>query len=507
MNTILKLKIKVIAAGLSTMVLLGSCTLDEEIFSEIKSDGFGTTDEELSGLVAAAYSSYGDFIGSPWTVNVISSDAGITPARGTDWAEQGTWARLHEHDFRPEDFYVNGPWRELYVGINNVNRIIFQLEQVGGDGPIQTIKELQVLRALNYYYLMDMYGNVPIVASFVDAEENPATNTREEVFAFVTSQVEAVIDDLPTDKNATYGQINKWTAHALLAKVYLNAEIFNGAAQWDKVVEHTDAIINSGNYSLAPDFFDNFSASNEASPENIFVFVYDEVFSPGMNIVQRTLHYNSQATYDLTDQPWNGYASLADFYNKFTDDDVRKGSFIVGQQFDMAGNMILDQQAEADDPNGQPLEFTIEIRDVRDALRQDGARIGKFEFEIGARPNMNNDFPVFRLGDILLSKAEALFRMGNTIDALTYINMIRERAGVADLAMLTEEILLDERGRETAFEGYRRQDLIRFGKFNDAWQFKPVDPSNHVNLFPVSSDQLGANPALKQNPGYPGGPG
>ena len=508
MNRILKEKFKIMVAGFCATLILfsSSCQLEEEIFSEIVSDGFGTTDEELSAVVAAAYASYGGFIGAPWTVNIISSDAGIVPTRGTDWAERGQWARLHEHDFSPDDFYAGSSWSALFTGINNVNRIIFQLEQIEGDGPIQTIKELRVLRALNYYMLMDIYGNLPIVSSFADAEANPATNTRAEVFEFVTSEVEAVINDMPEDKNTTYGVINKWVAHALLAKVYLNAEVFSGTAQWDKVILHTDAIINSGNYTLAPDFFDNFSAFNEGSPENIFVIVYDEVFAGGNQIAVRTLHYASQQTYRFTAQPWNGYASLQEFYNMFTDDDVRKGSFIVGQQYDPEGNEILDLQAEAADPNGQPLYFTPEITDVRNALRQEGVRIGKFEFEMGAQPqNMNNDFPLFRYGDILLTKAEALLKTGDEGGALILVNMIRQRAGVPDLTALSVDVLLDERGRETAFEGYRRQDLIRFGRFNDAWQFKPADPSDHVNLFPISSDQLGANPNLKQNPGYVGG--
>ena len=136
-------------------------------------------------------------------------------------------------------------------------------------------------------------------------------------------------------------------------------------------------------------------------------------------------------------------------------------------------------------------------------MRQEGARIGKFEFELGGDPaNMNNDFPLFRYGDILLTKAEAELRLSNIGAALFIVNMIRNRAGVPPLATLTLEDMLDERGRETAFEGYRRQDQIRFGTFNDAWQFKSADPSNHVNIFPIARRQLEANPNHKQNPGY-----
>ena len=183
--------------GLSAVAILIGCDLDEEVYTEIISSEFGKTGEEVSALVGAAYSSYGGWIGGPWVTNVVSSDEGIVPTRGTDWAENGQWARMHEHDFNAEDFYANFSWNPLYSGINNVNRIIFQLEETGTNAALQTVKELRVLRAINYYYLMDIYGNVPLVTSFADAEENPSNNSRAEIYAFVTSEVEAVINDLP----------------------------------------------------------------------------------------------------------------------------------------------------------------------------------------------------------------------------------------------------------------------------------------------------------------------
>ena len=255
-----------ITIGFAFVASMASCDLEEEIYTEILSSEFGQTEEEVTGLVGAAYASYGGWIGNTWVNDVISSDIGIVPARGTDWAENGQWARLHTHEFHPEDFYANGSWNTLYTGVNNTNRIIFQLEEIGTDAALQTVKELRVLRAINYYHLMDQYGNVPLVTSFADADESPSNNSRSEIFNFVVSEVEAVINDLPTDVNATYGKINKWTAHALLAKTYLNAEVFNGTAQWEKVIEHTNAIIDSGNYLLTPNFFDNFKPKISFNP-------------------------------------------------------------------------------------------------------------------------------------------------------------------------------------------------------------------------------------------------
>jgi hypothetical protein len=136
------------------------------------------------------------------------------------------------------------------------------------------------------------------------------------------------------------------------------------------------------------------------------------------------------------------------------------------------------------------------------ALRQAGARVGKFEFELGATPDLSNDFPVFRYADVLLMKAEVLLRTGNAGGALTLVNQIRDRAGVADFTSLDLDQLLAERGRELFSEVHRRTDLIRFGKYNAAWWEKPVDPSTHVNILPIPRAQLDANPNLRQNPGY-----
>jgi len=503
MKILKKIKFYQLILSSSILVLSTSCDLEEEVFTEVQASEFGQTDEEVSALVGAAYSSYAQWIGGPWNTNIHASDLAITPQRGTDWAEGGEWARLHQHTSRPDDRFSRESWNALFTGINNVNRILFQLEEIGSESSLQTAKELRVLRAINYYLLMDMFGNVPLVISFDNAEEAPSNASRAEIYNFVISEVEAVINDLPTDIAGTYGKVNKMVANALLAKAYLNAEVYVGTPEWQKAIDNADAIIDSGAYSLATNFFDNFAANNQNSPENIFVFIYDEVFSPGMNVGIRSLHYQSQLSYDFKAQPWNGISSLEEFYNSFDDEDVRKNSFLEGPQFDTAGNQLMDEQAEPGDPDGAPLNFTPQMDAIDNALRQQGVRIGKFEYEIGADPgNINNDFPLFRYGDILLTKAEAELRLGNGPEALVLVNMLRSRAGVPEYPSITLDELLDERGRETAFEGYRRQDLIRFGTYNDSWQFHPVDPSTHVNIFPIPTEQLIANPNLEQNPGY-----
>jgi len=204
---------------------------------------------------------------------------------------------------------------------------------------------------------------------------------------------------------------------------------------------------------------------------------------------------------------------LEEFYNSYDDTDVRKGkwgdqktrgNFIAGPQYFSNGkDQLMDSGAEDADPDGPGVVFTPEINEhFPNALRQAGVRIGKYEFKNGGRPDLSNDFPIFRYGDVVLMKAEALWRQdAGSAEALALVNQIRERAGVASLGALTAEDLLAERGREMFYENHRRTDLIRFGRYNDAWDFKPAsDPSK--NIFPIPRAALDANPNLAQNPGY-----
>jgi hypothetical protein len=244
-----------------------------------------------------------------------------------------------------------------------------------------------------------------------------------------------------------------------------------------------------------------------------------------------TLHPESQKTYNMTSQPWNGFASIQEFYESYTDPvrnpgpqgevvgsspegalttgtlDERLSNFIVGPQYTADGSPLLDGGADPGDPNGPPITFTPYMNELEPAAwRQSGARIGKWEFYNGMGQFLSNDFAIFRYADILLSKAEALWRINpGDPEALLLVNQIRERAGVDPFTSLDAEKLLAERGRELFAEMHRRVDQIRFGTFNDAWRFKSPDPSDHVNIFPIPESQLDANPNLKQNPRYPGG--
>lgn len=216
-----------------------------------------------------------------------------------------------------------------------------------------------------------------------------------------------------------------------------------------------------------------------------------------------TLHYSSQFTWNLEAQPWNGYASLQEFYDSFEEGDARKAaSFIVGPQLDSGGSAVLDYASDDDEI---PLNYTPQINELEpNSLREAGARLGKFSFKQFGRPDMDNNFPIVRLGDMYLTRAEARGRQFGWNDAavLADVNVIRALAGVSAIASMNADIFLAERGREMFQESSRRTDLIRFGKYADAWWEKPVS-EDYKSVFPIPFEQIQASDGtLTQNPGY-----
>jgi len=192
--------------------------------------------------------------------------------------------------------------------------------------------------------------------------------------------------------------------------------------------------------------------------------------------------------------PWNGFAVTEDHYNSYEDIDLRKEGFLVGAQFTSAGEALFDETA------GAPLVLNPHIPALLmdgsysfEEIRMSGARVIKFEIKKGADENLSNDFPIFRYADVLLMKAEAMIRQGENGDQ--YVNEIRRRAGVSEWTGATLDQILEERGREMFMEGHRRQDLIRFGKYNDSWWEKDASGSDR-NVFPIPQWAIDANPNL-----------
>ena len=541
-----------------------SCTnLDEELFDSVTPDNFFNTEEEILAALGAAYTQFGNFAsGDPFSLQCVSTDEMTVPTRGQDWDDGGEWRRLSLHSYTKEDGYFNGGWNFGFNGVNTANRLIYQFQLLVDEGSMDAtvaaafIAELRAVRGFFYWQLIDMFGNVPLVTDFENTVATPPTVTRAEVFAWVVADLEEAVPLLPTEVDGTtYGRMNFYAGKALLAKLYLNAGVYTGTAMWAQASAACDEVI-AGPYNLESNYFANFEAGNTGTAEMIFAIPYDQVYYGGFNLATRTLHYGSQATFNLTQQPWNGFCTLEEFYNSYEDIDLRKGdvgtetvpqqrrgNFIAGFQHKASGGLVTDDGWEAPnlarlpapllgDPDQAPLNFgnmgsgQPQLNELGpQAYRQSGVRIGKWEFALGSDPGaMDNDYAVFRLADILLMKAEALWRQ-NPGDAniLPLINQVRSRAGVGDLGSVDGAIsfdlaggsvaggeLFNEIGREMFAENHRRQTLIRWGMYTRNAEWLPpfyntqdvlVDGA-HTTLFPVHREKIDANPNLVQNPGY-----
>jgi hypothetical protein len=412
------------------------------------------------------------------------------------------------HSWKPDRGNINGLWNDFYNGIGKANFTLGVVNALASKPTnIDAINaELKELRAFFYYHAMDAFGNIPVVSDF-NTNPNSVTNSdRATVFTFIEKEAKDNIALLSATKDAsTYGRMTQWAAHMLLAKLYLNAQVYTGTARWADCITECNAVISSGKYALSANYFDNFAITNDGSQENIFVVPFDKKYIGGNNWEMETLHYQSNATYGLSGSPWNGYCSTADIYNLYDAADKRRTMYLVGQQYGADGTALKDVQTSL------PLIFDPNVNSISDPsapFRLAGARNVKYYPEAGTAGNQSNDMVLFRLGDAYLMRAEASFQNADLATALADVNLLRERAyGDAThnwtLANVTAANLYAERQREMAWECWSRQDAIRFGVFGNArTPAKVADADAHWQIFPIPAPQIISNPNLKQNPGY-----
>lgn len=260
--------LKFLFVGLLMVAFTQSCTdLDEELFDTVTPDNFFKTDEEFIAALGAAYTSlyaignHGGYV----SANEVASDEAMIPQRGQDWFDGGVWLRQHAHTYNFEEGHFNGSWNQLYGGVNNCNRLIAQFESLANPDTDPFIAELKVLRGYFFWQLLDMFGNIPLSTDFADTEP-PATTPRAEVYNFLVNDLETEVPKLTKAKDGTtYGRVTYWVGKSILAKLYLNAEIYSGKAEWTKAAAACDEIINSGLYNLEGDYFTNFNENNSGS--------------------------------------------------------------------------------------------------------------------------------------------------------------------------------------------------------------------------------------------------
>src|SRR5690348_2935554 len=246
---------------------MAACTdLTETPYTEVTDANFNPTAKDIASLVGPAYTPLRN-TWMAWYGNIDtqeeSSDELLTPVRPNGWYDGGTYIRMHEHRWDAHQGQPNSLWYNAFDGINNTNRVLYQIDSGVVPTDDTTKKdldaELHALRAYYYYLLLNNFGNVPIVTDF-KATGLPTQSTRQQVYDFVVSELTTAIPDLSEETGtAMYGRVNKWAALAILARTYLNAEVYTGTPQWDKVISTTQQIIDGNKYVLDASYRTPFS--------------------------------------------------------------------------------------------------------------------------------------------------------------------------------------------------------------------------------------------------------
>lgn len=483
-------------------LLLGlfSCSLDSE------EPQF--TANDFQNYFNLAYNNTRSYIDAYYNISEASTDEMIPLSAESAWNGKEYWQRLYQHTWQAGDPQFLDLWNQAYDGINFCNLGLSEARSSN----LGFIAELKTLRAFNYYLLLDCFGGVPILTDDNTGRPFPERASRIALFNFIEQDLLSALPDLAG--TPIYGRINKDVANAILAKLYLNAEVYTGNPAWAKCIDACAAIENSGNYSLGPDYFNNFTADNQISGNNetIFYIIYDLTAIPSgvqMDLAARSIHPAQLGSNDTPPSPF--LVVNPNFYNLFHPEDYRANAFLVGLQFadfDEASGVALE------DSKGNPLDYTVEILEFPFVTESTGVRTLKYQIDSGRNGAFaNNDFAVFRYSDIILMHAEALIQLSKNQEAIALINEVRTRAfqGSAEdiefsAALHTEELLrivLQERGYELFWEGLRRQDLIRHNQFCNSRLFKEMDDNCEKRmLFPIPQQIINENPLITQNPGY-----
>jgi starch-binding outer membrane protein, SusD/RagB family len=515
--------IQTIIIGVLFSFLFSGCSLDEDVYSEYVAETYYEGEEQLLSSVSGIYRNFASItsMGQPYRIMECSADQVLVTEKIQGWWGGDAYWDLTEHTWDADHPYLSAAWNTFFKTVGQVNALLASLENSGIEDVEDVKAELRALRAYAYFFLMDLYGNVPIFTKEkVDENDLPEQNTRKEVFQFVIEELKSTISFLPSQKDVGseyYGRITREAVYSLLVTVYLNGEVYDGSSYYDEVIAYCDSVMISGAYSLLNNYHDNFVYNNEENSEFIFGGVYTPTISGGLGhpIVQKVLPGISGGLFGLPYTPQNGFGTREAVMNLYEDQDVRKEMFLggYGPLIDPRnGNNVMVEEIVADGNSALYVEgestkgpVPYEIIPLT-GIRSQPMNAGIKWLKWGLDPNTNggkagNDIAFIRYADIYLMKAEAYARKNDFGSALPLINEIRLRSNATRLETLTLDDILDERGRELAFEMARRRDLIRFGKFTEAWEFK-AESEAFRNLYPIPQAALDANPKLTQNEGY-----
>lgn len=466
--------------------------------------------------------------------NTLTTDEAIIPIRGGNWYDGGLWENMYDHTWTATDTDLYNVWKYLYKVIVLSTKSLETIDQhksLLNDQQRDEYKaEVRAVRAMFYYYAMDMFGRIPILESSAQKTADIRQSNRSDVFKYIVNELQTVAPLLPNEHSNLqgnyYGRVTRPVAWFLLAKLALNAEVYtddnwtdsyrpdgktimidvDGTQKnaWLTCIHYCNLIASAG-YSLESDYTKNFAVHNENSNENIFTIPLDKMlYLNEFHYLFRSRHYAHGGAYGGASE--NGTCAtlhtMAVYgYNTSSPDTRLDLNFYTGK-VEVDGNYVtLD--------DGTPLEYKpLAVEQNLTAsqyIETAGARMKKYEvdrtaYSDGRMPN--NDIVLYRYADVMLMKAEAKVRNGESGDE--ELNAVRNRVGMPSL-IATLDNILNERLLELVWEGWRRQDMIRFGIYNKQYDIhtpSEADNKGYTTVFPIPGKARELNPNLEQNPGY-----
>lgn len=538
-----------------------SC-LDEHPKDQLDEDAiYGSASDIYINAVASLYNYIGGANESEglqgtcrgiYDYNTLTTDEAMIPIRGGDWYDGGLWNAMYQHRWGADDQSLYDTWKYLYKVIVLANK---SLDIISNKSALLSAAqqeeyraEVRAVRAMFYYYAMDMFGRVPLVLSSAEQLHSSlfqGQTDRSSIFQFVFQELQQVLPSLPdqhSNKEGNYyGRITQPVVNFLLAKLALNAEIYmyddwtQGYASrpkgsdihfsvpasdaflrngdkvdcrklnaWETCIYYCDKLAEEG-YVLESDDSFNFSTHNETSKENIFTIPMDKnIYTNQFHYLFRSYHYTHGGVLGWGSE--NGTCATistmkANHYGEADEDARCKMNFVAGVVKVDGHELLMD--------NGKPLEYQpFEVaQNLTNSkfVKTAGARMAKYEVDRTSYMDgklQSNDIVLFRYADALLMKAEAKVRNGENGDE--ELNRIRARVGMP-YRKATLDNILEERLLELVWEGWRRQDLIRFGKFTGAYDLRtPLqgESSGYTTVFPIPQKCIDLNSELVQNKGY-----
>lgn len=529
---------------MASMMLCFCGCLDEHPKDQLDPEAiYNSADNIYKNAVASLY----NYIGSNqeseglqgtcrgiYDYNTLTTDEAMNPIRGGDWYDGGLWENMYNHEWNANDIYFYNVWKYLFKVIVLSNQSLSIIDShknlLSAEQARDYAAEVRAVRALFYYYAMDMFGRVPIVTSYDAKLEQVVQSERSEVFKFIFNELQDVApllaDEHSNKEGDYYGRVTRPVANFLLAKLALNAEVYsddnwtdgkyldgkniyfnvNGEKKnaWETCKWYCEQLKREG-YELESDYASNFAVHNENSKENIFTIPLDKnLYLNEYHYLFRSRHYKHGGAYGGSSE--NGTSATVSTVKAFgygTDhvDNRFKINFYADTVYVDGKKIYLD--------NGEPLvymplELSLNLSDSP-YKQTAGARVGKYEVDRTAYSDgklVDNDIVLFRYADVLLMEAEAKVRNGE--DGSVELNAIRERVGMP-LVEASLDNILNERLLELVWEGWRRQDLIRFGKYTKAYDERsPIDgeETGFTTVFPIPQKCLDLNENYKQNIGY-----